>query len=78
MENFGISLDQPPVVLVEPPPEIQREFSAEFKKARKKFGKLVEEKIDAAKDKTRGLNGDKETGEASRLIEQMKFLESVP
>lgn len=78
MEDFGISLEQPPVVLVEPPPEIQREFSAEFKKARKKFGKLVESKVDGALEAERGMGGDKQMNEASRLIDQMKFLEFMP
>lgn len=68
MEEFGFPM-------IEPPPEIEREFSPEFKKARKKFGKLAEKKIQEATDTVRGMDGDRKMHDAQSLIGQMKSLE---
>lgn len=77
-EEYVNILTAPPVVEIEPPSEVTREFSDEFKKARKKFGKMAEKKIEAATEAARGMGGDKQMMEASRLMDQMKFLEFIP
>jgi hypothetical protein len=78
-EEYDINiLAQPPVVEIAPPPEVTREFSEEFKKARKKFGQLAEKKIEQAIGAERGMGGDKQMIEAGRLMDQMKFLEFIP
>tara|TARA_R110000751_G_scaffold169032_6_gene275134 strand:+ start:462 stop:698 length:237 start_codon:yes stop_codon:yes gene_type:complete len=77
MEEYVNILAQPPMVEIDPPPEITREFSDEFKKARKKFGQLAEKKINAAMGAERGMGGDKEMVEAARLMVQMKELEFI-
>lgn len=78
-EKYVNILTQPPTVEIEPPIEVTREFSAEFKKARKKFGQLAEKKINQAIGAERGMGGDKQLmAEAARLMDQMKFLEFIP
>lgn len=78
MENFEMPLASPSPIIVEPPPEIEREFSAEFKRARKKFAKMVEGKIQEAADSQRGMDGDKKMNDVRSLVDQMKFLEFMP
>jgi hypothetical protein len=74
-EDFGMNS---PAIMVQPPPEIEREFSPEFKKVRKKFGKLAEKKIQAALEaSTHGMGGDKQMMEATSLVNQMKHLEQM-
>jgi hypothetical protein len=77
MEEFGFPMSQSPPVIIEPPPPVEREFSPEFKKARKKFGALAEKKIAEAAENS-GMGGEKKMEEARRLIDQMKFLEFMP
>ena len=72
-EEYGM-----PQVLIEPPPELEREFSNEFKKARKKFGKLAEKKIQEAVDTQQGMDGSRKINDAQMLMDQMKRLEFMP
>ena len=77
-DHLGMALGAPPVVELVPPPDIERESSGEFKKARKKFGQLAEKKIDEAKDSQRGMDGDRKMMDAQKLMDQMKRLEFMP
>ena len=77
-DDLGFAVSAPPVVEINPPPEIEREFSPEFKSARKKFGKLAEKKIQEASDTQRGMDGDRKMKDAQQLMSALKQMEFMP
>ena len=72
-DEYDMALAAPPEVLIEPPADIKQEFSPEYKKARKKFAKMVETKIEEAAQP--GMGSEDRMKDARSLIDQLKYLE---